>query len=212
MLWHILERLQTVRRSPALIVATSDSPADKAILEQAQAHGCQTFAGSELDVLDRYYQAARTFALQHVVRCTADNPLVDPAEINRLIDVHLSSRADYTHALPELGSGFPKGVGAEIFTFACLERSWREGRAGHHREHVNEYVQENPASFRLRLVRAPENKRAPELNLSVDTPAEHEFLERVYRQLYRDGELVDVAEVVRLHRAGELGQSGQAEH
>jgi len=64
----------------------------------------------------------------------------------------------------------PVGVGAEIFSFPALERSFLEGIAPHHREHVNEYILENRALFRTGRLTVPQAKRRPEVRLTVDTP------------------------------------------
>jgi spore coat polysaccharide biosynthesis protein SpsF len=68
----------------------------------------------------------------------------------------------------------PLGVGAEVFTMAALADSHRDGMAPHHREHVNEFIQENPGRFRIGVLDVPAHKRAPDLRLTVDTPEDYE--------------------------------------
>ena len=63
----------------------------------------------------------------------------------------------------------PVGVGAEIFTFDALEQSWKEGHGSHHREHVDEYMIENPTIFKTGVLEIPTNKNKPALRLTVDT-------------------------------------------
>lgn len=194
MLSHIVERLKKVPNSEALIVATSTNKADDAIEEFCSREGVDCFRGYELDVLDRYYRAAIRFKLTNIVRATADNPFVDPAEIDRLIGLHKKTGADYTHSFDAL----PIGVGAECFTFAALERSWKEGMKPNHREHVNEYIQENPALFRIEALTIPPDKTAPELRLTVDAPEDFKKAEAIYAKLYRPGDIISTVEVIRL--------------
>jgi len=52
---------------------------DEAILRFAVDHDLPAYAGSEDDVLDRFYQAARRYGVAVVVRVTPDCPLLDPA-------------------------------------------------------------------------------------------------------------------------------------
>src|SRR3989442_4300877 len=87
------------------------------------------FRGSEHDVVARYYECARQRGFTQVVRLTGDNPFTDVEELDRLIEFHLLGAYDYSSSTEEL----PVGVGAEIFTFAALERSFQEGHAPHHR-------------------------------------------------------------------------------
>lgn len=148
-----------------LVIATSDQVRDDAIVRQCEKINVQYFRGNEQDVLDRYYQCARESHFEHVVRLTADNPFTDMDELQRLIKRHLSQRNDYSHSFGSM----PVGVGAEIFTFAALERSALEGHAPNHREHVNEYIQERPDVFRIGVLEVAAAKRCPDLRLTVDT-------------------------------------------
>jgi len=120
-------------------------------------------------VLDRYYQCACHYSFDHVVRLTADNPFTDIEELERLIGQHLAEGNDYTHSFGYM----PLGVGAEMFSFAALEKSAREGHAPNHREHVNEYIQENPGIFRISLLEVSATKKQPGLRLTVDTQEDY---------------------------------------
>jgi len=162
---HVLGRLSLLAYPVKVVVATSNLPQDDAIALHCQSSGTAVFRGSETDVLDRYYQCARENCFEQVVRLTADNPFTDMEELQRLIEQHLIQHNDYTHSFGVM----PLGVGAEIFTFAAMERSVREGGAPNHREHVNEYIQENPEVFRIGLLEIPSAKRCPDLRLTVDT-------------------------------------------
>jgi spore coat polysaccharide biosynthesis protein SpsF len=163
MLGWIVQRLRDLPWT--LVVATSDQMQDDAIVRQCEQMDVRYFRGSETDVLGRYYQCARENCFEHVVRLTADNPFTDVEELRRLIEQHLIQRNDYTHSFGSM----PQGVGAEIFTFAALEKSAREGQAPNHREHVNEYIQENLGAFRIGVLEVAAAKRCPDLRLTVDT-------------------------------------------
>lgn len=167
MLERILDRLGRCRLADRVVVATSDKPQDDPVAAFAKSLGVPAFRGSEADVLDRYYGCACAFGLAHIVRATGDNPFVDPEEADRLIAFSRNGDLDYADAFA--GNGLPIGIGVEIMTLAALERSWREGSAPHHREHVNEYIQENPSLFRQATLLVPPEKRAPALRLTVDT-------------------------------------------
>jgi spore coat polysaccharide biosynthesis protein SpsF len=169
LLGHVVGRLATLKKSAKIVVATSTNGADDAIVSWCEAHATSCFRGSELDVLARYYECARQYALDPIVRLTADNPFTDVDELRRLIDLHLASGNDFTHSF----SGLPVGVGAEIFSFQALERSHREGKSPHHREHVDEYMIENPGLFRTGILEIPASKRRPEVRLTVDTDEDY---------------------------------------
>lgn len=165
LLGHVLGRLKTLRSDVKVVVATSDQPQDDAIAKFCEDSKVNCFRGSELDVLDRYYQCASRYGFEHVVRLTADNPFTDIEELDRLIELHLHASYAFTHSFGQL----PIGVGAEIFSFWALERSWQEGHAPHHREHVDEYLLENPDIFKTGVLDVPAAKNMPSLRLTVDT-------------------------------------------
>lgn len=183
MLCQILRRLRKARKPSMLIVATTLLPADDAIATIATEEKIMLFRGAETDVLDRFWQATLAFKLDHIVRATADNPLVDFEALDDLVETHLRVDADYSTSLAEWNSGFPVGTGVEVFARTSLERSWRQGTLSHHREHVNEYVKEHPDLFKIEVLKAPRGKQAPTLSLTVDTPEDLEFIRQLTRRL-----------------------------
>lgn len=174
LLGHVVGRLAELQHGVVTVVATSEVSADRAIENWCLQEGVRCFRGSEQDVLARYYECAKAFGLDPIVRLTADNPFTDVVELDRLIDLHAAQRNDFSHSFRSL----PVGVGAEIFEFAALERSHREGRAPHHREHVDEYMLENPSVFRTGILAVPLQKRRPDVRLTVDT--EEDFRRACY--------------------------------
>lgn len=169
LLEHILYRLTKLRYSAMTVIATSDTPGDDVVESFCDSHSVACFRGSENNVLDRYYQCAIQYGFRHIVRLTGDNPFPDMEELDNLIDLHLSAGTDYANSFASL----PIGVGAEIFTFAALERSWREGNAPHHIEHVNEYMLEHPEIFRATSLNVSPDKNRPDIRLTVDTAEDY---------------------------------------
>jgi spore coat polysaccharide biosynthesis protein SpsF len=165
LLGHVLGRLALLRHEVKAVVATSTLSQDDVIAHHCDAVSAACFRGSEQDVLDRYFQCARQHGFKHIVRLTADNPFSDMEELDRLIELHLCDGNAFTHSFGQL----PIGVGAEIFSFAALECSHRKGHAPHHREHVDEYLLENPALFKTGILNVPTSKSKPDLRLTVDT-------------------------------------------
>lgn len=178
LLEHVVGRLVLLRHPATVVVATSDLPQDDAIAEFCRTLAVECFRGSEQDVLARYYNCAKQYGFEHIVRLTADNPFTDIEELDRLIDKHLQEANAFTHSFEQL----PIGVGAEIFSFQALERSQQEGYAPHHREHVDEYLLENPGLFKQGVLEVPSSKNKPELRLTVDTEDDWRKADALVRQ------------------------------
>ncbi len=168
LLEHILLRLQFLRHQARLVIATTTLPKDDTVCDFCKEHAVDCFRGSEQNVLERYYQCAIKYDFTHIVRLTGDNPFTDIEELDNLIDLHLRTKADYTHSFGVL----PVGAGAEIFTMNALSESHAKGTKDNHREHVNEYIQEHPDLFNIQMLTVPAGKRRPDIRLTVDTEAD----------------------------------------
>jgi len=169
LLAHVVGRLEMLNHAHKAVVATSDLAADDTIAAWCRQEGAACFRGSEQDVLARYDGAAEAFGLDPVIRLTADNPFTDMEELDRLIELHHAQGNDFSHSFAAL----PIGVGAEIFSRTALAHSARDGHAPHHREHVDEYMIENPQIFRTGILAVEGAKNRPDLRLTVDTEEDY---------------------------------------
>ena len=203
-LLHIIERLKNLKKEYQRIIITSTLQKDNAIENFCIENNILCFRGSEEDVLDRYYQAAKLFKLQHIVRLTGDNPLVDENNLQFLIEKHLKNNADYSSNISEVNSGLPEGVGSEIFTFSALEKSWIEGKKENHREHVNEYILENQDKFKILVVKIRDSRLSAckDLRLTVDTRKDFEFVETIIKLLQNNNLEINLQNIYVLKKKG----------
>jgi spore coat polysaccharide biosynthesis protein SpsF (cytidylyltransferase family) len=82
---EIIERSLAIAGIDGVICAIPDTVDCEDLADAAQAAGAIVFRGSEKDVLDRYYRAARRHAADTIVRITGDCPLIDPYLCGELI-------------------------------------------------------------------------------------------------------------------------------
>jgi spore coat polysaccharide biosynthesis protein SpsF len=171
----ICDRLARRRCGGQFVVATTTLPQDDTIEAFCRAEGVACFRGDPLDVLDRYYRCALAFGFDPVVRLTGDNPFVDVEEVDRLVALQVACGAPFSHSFAPL----PIGVGAEVFSFAALAASHAEGHEPQHREHVDEFLIENPDRFPFEKLLVPAAKRQPHVRLTVDTEEDFRRAERI---------------------------------
>lgn len=197
LLAHVVERVKAARAPHAIWIATSDRPEDDAIAAEAGRLGVPVFRGSEDDVLDRFRGAAEASAADVIVRITADCPLLDPAEVDRVAGAFLAAwpGLDYAANLAPDDRRIPLGLSVEVCSRAALERAWREGRERYHREHVMPYLYEAPGRFRTRVVHPAEDRR--ELRLTVDTPEDLEVVTAVLEAIDREPDRMSLAAAAR---------------
>jgi spore coat polysaccharide biosynthesis protein SpsF len=180
----VLYRVKQAQRLDEVVLATTERKQDDPLTELAQSLKVRVFRGSEADVLGRFRDAAREFKADVVVRVCADNPLIAPEEIDRLVDLYrslLNQGADpdrlyaFNH-LPRLGNRYADGLGAEIFSQKLLHNLAHLAVAPPHREHVTTYLWEHAADYDIHAVPAPPEVAYPEVKLDVDTPEDLERL------------------------------------
>lgn len=139
---EVIDRASAIADIDGVICAIPDTVDCEDLARAAEAAGAIVFRGSESDVLDRYYQAARLHAVDTVVRITGDCPLIDPYLCGDLIRVFRLSGADLV--ANDIVHSWPVGLGCEVFSFAALERAAKEARAPEEREHVSPFILNHP--------------------------------------------------------------------
>ncbi len=173
---RVVRRLQRSRQIDQIVVASTIAPADEAIVSECESLQVSCFRGSEHDVLDRYYQAARLHSAEAVARITSDCPLIDPTLVDETIRIFKDERADYaSDALPRT---YPRGLDSEVFTSAALEHAWREARDPYQREHVTPFLYEHPEMFRLASSRGDVDYS--HYRWTLDTPEDLSLLRAIY--------------------------------
>jgi spore coat polysaccharide biosynthesis protein SpsF len=187
---HVVRRLQTCKTITGIVVATSTGKSDDAIQAWCEKEGVHCYRGSLDDVLDRYYQAAKLYKADAVVRITADCPAIDPVIVDEVVMGFLAGGYDYYG----LSGEFPDGLDCTVFSFAALERTWREATLKSEREHVGPYVEKHPELFKLGGY-----KKFTGLShhrWTLDEPRDYEFLQAVFARLYRGASPFLAAEIL----------------
>ena len=176
---RVLRRVRRMRHVTEIVVATTAKNGDDAVVESARKNAVGTFRGNEEDVLDRYYQAARSFHAEAIVRITADCPLIDPEVSDHVVEEFLRIGPDY--ASNTLQRTYPRGLDTEVVTFDALERAWKASSEPYQRVHVTPYVYQHPEQFNLLSITAGGD--FGHQRWTLDTAEDLEFLRAVYAKL-----------------------------
>jgi spore coat polysaccharide biosynthesis protein SpsF len=180
MLWYVVERTKKASLINQVVVATTMDCADNPVADFCKAQGYPFFRGSEQDVLDRYYQAAKGYKADIIVRITADCPLIDPGLIDLTVKALLEHRVDFAanRLPPPFCRTYPIGLDVEVCTFAALEKAWKEASSPHEREHVMPYLYEKDGRFKVWQVNHTHDYG--KLRWTVDTPADLEVVRKIF--------------------------------
>jgi spore coat polysaccharide biosynthesis protein SpsF len=153
------------------VLATSTEKSDDVLCDLTTGLGVTVFRGSETDVLGRFIGAATLTDATNVVRVCADNPFIDPIEIDRLVNFFFDNPCDYAcNHQDRLGSGYADGFGAEICSVLTLKKINDAANDMRYREHATLYIWENSSEFKIKVIEAPLGLRHPKLRFDIDTP------------------------------------------
>jgi spore coat polysaccharide biosynthesis protein SpsF len=178
-LQRVTERLRRATLLDEILVATTTEAADDAIVRECRRLGIASFRGSERDVLDRYYRAALEYEATLIIRVTADCPLIDPALVDRAIQVFHEANADYlNNTSPRT---YPRGLDVEVIKMSALEQAWKDAESPHEREHVSPYLYEHPELFRLSSLAGSTD--CSRYRWTLDTPEDLELLRALCSRL-----------------------------
>jgi spore coat polysaccharide biosynthesis protein SpsF len=196
MLWHMVDRLKYAQKLDGIVLALPDAKESDALENFARQNNIKYSRGSEDDVLARYYESAREFGVNVVVRITSDCPFIDPKVVDEVIARHLVSGADYTSNISE--RTFPRGLDTEVFNFNVLEQAFGEAKEPYQREHVTPFMREQPKRYKLENVEAKKELAHPEFRLTVDAKEDLELTREIYRHLYVPGQIFYTQEIIDL--------------
>jgi len=179
---YLLERLRRVHNADAIVLATTVNPLDDQLVAFSKKHHLPFFRGSEDDVLDRFYQCAKEFKADIIVRITADCPLIDPAVIDEVIECFLTNRANLDYVSNTEKRTFPRGMDVEVFSFNSLKKVHAEAKMPEEKEHVTPYYYRHPELFRIgSIMRSKDESR---YRWTVDTNADFKLVKTVLENIY----------------------------
>lgn len=180
MLEHIINRISTSRKIHNIIIATSDNVKDHPIINLSRKLSIPYYAGSEDDVLNRFIGAGESVSADVVVRICGDNPLLDISYLDKMIDSHLSKKAEYTYNC----SPIPIGTAGEVINFDVLKKIKSITKDRRYREHVTTYILDHLDEFNVNCTKPPTYLEGKSFRFTVDTEEDLNLIRRIYRRLY----------------------------
>jgi len=193
---HIINFLQHSKYTNKVIVATTNLKEDDELETLLNHLGIDCFRGSADNVLERYYECAKYFNGDLIVRITADNPLVDPTIIDKAIFLCKETKCDYATNL--LTPTFPTGYSAEVLKFSTLSRIYNTQHDKQSKEHVTYHIRNNPHLYDIKEIYAPTELVRPNWRLTMDYKEDFELISEIFSRLYIPSSFIKYRSVVEL--------------
>ncbi len=175
---HVIDRIKKSNLIEQIVLATSTTTNDQILSDIANDNQILSFKGNESDVLDRFYNVAKEYDADPIIRITADCPLIDPLLIDKMIKFFLENNFDYVSNIIE--RTFPDGLDVEIFSFATLKKAFSEATWLSEREHVTPYIIKNPHLFKL--FNYTNDEDLSHFRWCLDEAADYQMIQKIFQE------------------------------
>lgn len=166
----VIKRTEKSKKLNGFIVAIPKTKENNILAKYIESLGVKVYRGSEDNVLNRFYEAAKIMKATQVIRICADNPLISAREIDNLLEFYEQNPCDYAYNHIPRNNNYPDGFGAEIISFELLE--WLENNVVNEeeREHCFSYIWNNQENYSIKTFNPPDSTIAyPDIRLDIDT-------------------------------------------
>ena len=172
----LINRIKKIKNCDEIILATSTHKSDDQFEEIARKEKIQFFRGSLDNVALRYYEAAKKFSLDQILRITGDAIFCDEKMLEKSIDAQIQKGTDVTFI-----KNMPYGTNKEVFNFKTIEIIAKNARVKENTEYL-EWFLENKRNFKVNYIKS-NYKFNKNIRLTLDFEDDLVQLNNIYYNL-----------------------------
>ena len=204
MLDILLHRINKSQRITGVILATSSDASDDQLAEWASQNNVEVYRGSLNDVLGRLAGCVEAFKLSSFTEILGDNPLVDPADIDRCIEVFERNEYDYVatstmeYKYAVEAKSYPIGVRVQCMKSSLIKVASERLHDPKSREHSSSFIYGKDVGYKVKLLSWPHDRKdgMQYLNLAVNTQSDFDSTAKIFGDLGLDVSLKRVLTLV----------------
>tara|TARA_B100000900_G_scaffold411694_2_gene431915 strand:- start:4462 stop:5193 length:732 start_codon:yes stop_codon:yes gene_type:complete len=181
LLYHVVDRLKPSKEINKIVIATTNSIKDNSVEDWCIENYIDCYRGSEENVLKRYYEAAKEFKAEIIIRVTADDPFKDYRMIDKAINILKENKYDFVCNNSPVS--YPEGLDVEVLTMHALSNSFFNSTSSFEQEHVTQYIHRNKNFFKIFNIK--NDKDLSYFRWTIDTKEDYLFVKEVYSVLYK---------------------------
>jgi spore coat polysaccharide biosynthesis protein SpsF len=171
MLGILIRRLSQSKFLDKIIVATTINKQDDPIIEFCIANNLPYYRGSEHNVLERVYSAAKQFETDTLVQITGDCPLIDYRMVDNLIEIFTENYPS-SRIVSNTGTeiSMPWGFDVQVYKADELKKVIDNSPSEEDKEHVSQrfYSEEFKETYNLLHIKYGPPLNRPELRVTLD--------------------------------------------
>lgn len=195
---HVARRVSASSKVNKIVFAVPDSAENDPLASYvSEKLGLTVYRGSEDDVLGRFALAVMAEDPDLVVRITADDPLKDPALVDKAVDIMLQD-PEVVYVSNSLRVTYPEGLDVEVIRGWAILEAASEAKSAVDREHVTPFIWRQP--HRYRVTQFLSSRDLSTWRWTLDTLDDFHFLSLVFANLtkspsnYAFEDIVDMIE------------------
>ena len=190
---HLITQLKFSKKIEKIVIATTNLSEDDKIVNFAKSNEVSYFRGSDLNVLDRYYNCAKKFSFDVIIRITADCPLVDPEIIDKIVNQYENGNYDYVSNV--INRTFPFGTEVEVFSLGALEVAWENAESELDKEHVTPFIRRDTKNSNINF---KNEENLSHLRWTLDYPEDLDVISKIILKLKkRPILLIDILNLIK---------------
>lgn len=179
-----------------VFLATTINETDNEIYALSEKLSLPCFRGSEHDVLSRFYETAKRFELEVIVRVTSDCPLIAGELIKEGVETYLKQDNPNSYVSNCIERTYPRGFDFEIFSFKALESAYHLAKSDPEREHVTPFVRNPEKNHGVNLVHIKNKVDASKFRITLDEEDDWTLIQTLIKDFKADkmksNEIIDL--------------------
>lgn len=193
----LMSRLKKNKSKVEIIIITPTFQKENKLTELCKNNNWNIFSGSENDLLDRHYQAAKKFKVKNIIKIPSDCVFMDPSIVDDIINYYNINNYDYVSNLhPET---YPYGFDVEIMNFKSLELAWEQSKESYEREHTTPFILNNQKLFKIgNFTMANGKDFSKKYRIVLDYQEDLELLRIIYKNLHQKGKSFNLTDIIEL--------------
>ena len=193
---HVIKRAMQAHLVDKVVLATTKNDEDDILADIAEKISVDSFRGSTNDLMDRYYYAAKEHGADIVVRIPADNPLIMPYYIDKIIRYFKNEDLDFASNIgPYLDNKCPDGFGAEVFSFNALKHIYNTVFDKYHREHVTSVFRDNLGMYKVGTIECDLEHHRSDIILDINTQGEFDYMKKLFSEV-ENSDLYNIEKII----------------
>ena len=201
---HVYTNASKSKYIDECVVAIPDNKENSILEKFLKKNSIPFITGSEDNLIDRHLKVAERFNLNFIVRVPGDNPFPHATEIDRIIEHHLSHNREgfSTNLSPVFESGYPDGIGAEIFSIDRLLELDQEKSDACKLEHLHlnflDYKSQiSCGKVMVSTIKCPSEFARPDIRLDINTRLDYDYFCEMFK--YFGKSQFDIRDIIFWH-------------